>query len=522
MSKLQTPDVHVSVISDIVFDPYFVPFMKVYFGENVKIYPIHNMGLNYDEYRKQLEISNIIIVWLNIESLYLNACNALSLSSTANLISSEDIITSCEKLYTDISACSSSLILWFTFDNYYMKSHITCGRVFSGQIERLNIQLYDTFKNFDNIIFINLNHLIAEVGLINTYDSKGKYRWNAPYSKILVEVVVKEIHKQYLIENGITKKCLVLDCDNVLWGGILSEDGVENLKLGGSGLGRPYQDFQRFVFSLYSHGVILAICSKNDLSDVMIMFHEHSEMILKEEHIACFQVNWENKPENIRRIAEKLNIDLDSMVFIDDSPVEIEAVKVMLPEVTAIVYERDTVYDKLSCFNLKSNIRIADIKKRNETYLKNQFREALKSQYNSFSDYINALGIKLDIHESTQIEISRISELTQRTNKCTNGIRYTVSEIKEKLTDESIILYSVFVSDCFSDLGLVGVIEVQGNILTLFSLSCRALGLEIEDKLLNFIKQNHRITKIRFKLTGKNDRVRKLLLNTFFKAEISD
>ena len=113
----------------------------------------------------------IIIVWLNIESLYLNACNALSLSSTANLISSEDIITSCEKLYTDISACSSSLILWFTFDNYYMKSHITCGRVFSGQIERLNIQLYDTFKNFDNIIFINLNHLIAEVGLINTYDS---------------------------------------------------------------------------------------------------------------------------------------------------------------------------------------------------------------------------------------------------------------------------------------------------------------------------------------------------------------
>ena len=146
-----------------------------------------------------------------------------------------------------------------------------------------------------------------------------------------MEAAVKEIQKQYFIEQGITKKCLVLDCDNVLWGGILSEDGIENIKLGGSGFGRTYQDFQRFVLSLYYHGVILAVCSKNDLPDVMNMFHEHSEMILKEEHIACFQVNWENKPDNIRRIAETLNIGLDSMVFLDDSPVEIEAVKSILP-----------------------------------------------------------------------------------------------------------------------------------------------------------------------------------------------
>lgn len=231
------------------------------------------------------------------------------------------------------------------------------------------------------MLFIDLKHLIAEVGISNAYDSKSKYRWNAPYSKILIEAAVKEIHKQYLIEKGITKKCLVLDCDNVLWGGILSEDGIENIKLSGSGFGRVYQDFQRFVLSLYYHGVILAVCSKNDLSDVLTMFRKHSEMILKEEQIACFQVNWEDKPSNIQKIAEKFNIGLDSIVFVDDSPIEIEAVKTMLPEVTTILFKQDMDYDQFSCFNLKSNVNIANIDKRNETYRTNGFREELKAKY---------------------------------------------------------------------------------------------------------------------------------------------
>ena len=234
-------------------------------------------------------------------------------------------------------------------------------------------------------------HLIAKTGITNAYNSKGKYRWNAPYSKLLVEAVVQEIYKQYQSEMGITPKCLVLDCDDVIWGGTLSEDGIDNLKLSGSGFGRLYQDFQRFVLSLYYHGVILAVCSKNDLSDVLTMFREHSEMILKEEHISCFQVNWEDKPSNIQRIARKLNIGLDSMVFVDDSPIEIEAVKAMLPEVITIQFKRDMEYEQFTCFNLKNNVSIADVEKRNETYRTNGFREELKSKYTDYADYIAAL-----------------------------------------------------------------------------------------------------------------------------------
>ena len=306
------------------------------------------------------------------------------------------------------------------------------------------------------------------------------------------------------MEKGITKKCLVLDCDNVLWGGVLSEDGIENLKLSGNGLGRFYQDFQRFALSLYYHGVILAICSKNDLSDVLIVFREHSEMILKEDHIACFQVNWEDKPGNIKRIAETLNIGLDSIVFVDDSPVEIEAVKTLLPEVTTALFHRDMDYAQFSCFNLKCDVKLDDIEKRNETYRTNVQRENLKEHFESYKEYIKALEVKAEIHRIVPTEYNRVSELTQRTNKCTNGRRFTVREIKERIENGGFNFYSVHVSDRFSDLGLVGAFAVKDTELALFSLSCRALGREIENTMLEYILSNWRIESVFFHSTGKN------------------
>ena len=511
-------NMNISIISDIIFNPYFIPSIKEHFDEMVKIYPIPYGEQSEDEHRKQLEKSEIIVIWLNLESSYLRACDALYSQFSYDQQIIDQVVASCKQFYTDISSCSNAPILWFLFEDYFNKLPVVTGYLYNALVDSINAELSGVLKN--DVSFIDLKHLIAEVGIPNAYDAKSKYRWNAPYSKILIEAAVKEIHKRYLIEKGITKKCLVLDCDNVLWGGILSEDGIENLKLGGRGVGRVYQDFQRFVLSLYYRGVILTVCSKNDLSYVLTVFHEHSEMVLKEEQIACFQVNWEDKPRNIKKIAEKLNIGLDSMVFVDDSPVEIEAVKAMLPEVTAILFKRDMDYEQFSCFNLKSNVSIADIDKRNETYRTNGFREKLKAKYTDYADYITALEIKMDIHEAVPIEFSRISELTQRTNKCTNGRRYTVTEIKERINSEAVKLYSVSVSDRFSDLGLVGAIEVEGDVLTLFSLSCRALGREVEEKMIEFISDKYQIKKIEFESTYKNESVKTLLSESFSNATI--
>ncbi len=504
---------YIAVVSNIIFEPYFPLLMKSYFSGNVQIYPIPYSEQNEDEYRKQIEGSDVAIVWLNLEALYSNICDDLNSDSTSDQRIIEEIVTQCKKLYAEISAYTNAHILWFSFEDYYMKTSITTGHNYVTLIDKINLKLVNQLSN--RVEFIDLKRLIATVGITNAYDSKGKYRWNAPYSKELIEAAVCEVYKQYLIEKGVSKKCLVLDCDNVLWGGIISEDGMENLKLSGSGLGRVYQDFQRFVLLLYYHGVILAICSKNDLSDVLRMFHEHSEMILKEEHIACFQVNWDNKPTNIKKIAETLNISLDSMAFVDDSPVEIEAVKAMLPEVTTILFKRNMDYEQFSCFNLKQKVSITEVEKRNKTYRTNGAREELKAKYTDYADYIKALEIKIDIHEAMPIEYDRISELTQRTNKCTNGRRYTVAEIKERITSATVKLYSVSVSDRFSDLGLVGAIEIDGDALTLFSLSCRALGREVEKKMIEFISDKYQIQKIEFKTTGKNETVKTLLTEAF-------
>ena len=518
MNEVKAPDLHISVISDIIFDPHFPPLIKKHFGDNANVYPIPYGEQNDDEHRKRLDISDVVIVWLNIETAFSNIWNIRYSQAATEQQIIEKVVSSCKKLYDDLQAYKNAHVLWFLFEDYFIKLPIVSGYHYDALVDKINIELSNALKN--NVSFIDLKRITAEIGIANAYDSKGKYRWSAPYSKALVETAVKEIHKQYLIEKGVTKKCLVLDCDNVLWGGILSEDSVENLKLGGSGFGRPYQDFQRFVLSLYYHGVILAVCSKNDLPDVLTMFRKHSEMLLKEEHIACFQVNWGNKPDNIRQIAATLNISLDSMVFIDDSPVEVEAVKSLLPEVTAILYERDSVYTRLSCFNLKSNVNIADIEKRNETYRTNQSRETLKSQYESYSEYIEALEIKIDIHEALPIEFSRISELSQRANKCTNGKRYTVSEIKERASCKNSKIYSFSVSDRFSDLGLVGAFEIEGNTLIFFNLSCRALGRELEEKILAFINDNHEIKAVEFHSSGKNDDIKIILMKSFPDAKI--
>ena len=518
MNNLQNIDLHIGVISNIIFDPHFSPLMKLHFGENVKIYPILYGEQEDDEYCKQLENSDVIVVWLNIEVTFSNIWNIKYSQNILEYQIMENIVSSCNRLYDGLQVYKNAHILWFLFEDYFLKLPFVSGYHYDALIDKININLSDVLK--ENVSLINLKQIIAEVGVTNAYDSKGKYRWSAPYSKALVEKAIKEIRKQYFIEKGITKKCLILDCDNVLWGGILSEDGIENIRLGENGFGRVYQDFQRFVLSLYYHGVILAICSKNDLSDVLTMFCEHSEMILKEEHIACFGVNWGNKPDNIKQIAETLNISLDCIVFIDDSPIEVEAVNSMLPEVTAILFDCDSVYDKLSCFNLKSNVNITDIEKRIETYQTNQSRKNLKVQYENYNEYIEALEIKVDIHEALPIELSRISELSQRTNKCTNGKRYTVAEIKDRIQKENVKLYSFSVSDRFSDLGLVGAFEVDGNTLTFFNLSCRALGRKLEENILIFIKDNHIIKNIKFSKTSKNEEIKLMLMEVFPNAII--
>lgn len=516
-------EIRIILVSNIIFEPYLRTYIAKAFStsaSNIQLtsVPYEELAEKQDDLRRAV----VIVVCMNFDELYPNVLT--DVASKKVLI--DDIFFNsterCKELYSSIKNFSNAKLIWLGFEDYYLNNDIVCGTVsvLDGLVDRINQTISDMLLIED--VYIDLKRLIAKIGINGSYSSKGKYRWNAPYSKELMALLADEIYKQYLVHTGRTKKCIVLDCDNVLWGGILSEDGIEGIHLGSSGLGREYQDFQRFLFNLYYRGIILTVCSKNDEDDVLRVFREHSGMLLREEHIACFKINWDDKRGNIQAIADELNIGTDSMVFVDDSLFELEAVNTVLPEVTTIRYDRKSMYNEFSCFNLKSEVNLSDVEKRNETYRTNQRREKLKQNCSSYEDYIKSLDIKVDIHKILPVEYSRVAELTQRTNKCTNGKHYTVSEIKERMAVSVVQFYSVSLSDRFSDLGIVGAMEVENDELKLFSLSCRALGRGVENEMINYISNRHELKNVAFKLTDKNKSLLELMQQAFPNSSIID
>lgn len=471
----------------------------------------------YEEYQDNsdyMKNSDIIVVCLNFDRFYPDFSSDFSSGKVNYEDVEKDCILKCEMLHSFIKNHSNAHIVWFGFEDYYCMQSKYCGAIipFNDLVNRLNLFINDFLKEDT---FVDFKRLIAMVGIENAFDIKGNYRWNAPYSKELIHLMVDEVYKQNLIAVGITKKCLVVDCDDVLWGGVLSEDGIEGIQVSENGLGRSFYDFQRYLLDLYYHGVILAICSKNDELDVLRVFRKHTGMLLKEEHIACFRCNWDNKPNNIKVIADNLNIGLESIVFVDDSLFEIEWVKRVLPEVSTVLYQRDSAYKVLSYFNLNWHVNLLTVKDRTSTYKTNIMRYELRKNAVSFDDYIASLKMVIDIHTTTESELSRVSELTQRTNKCTNGVRYTLEQLREMKSSENYNLYTVYLSDRFSNLGIVGTIGIKGANIDLFSLSCRALGRAVEDKMIEFILKKYRVEKIEFRSTGKNKYLQILLEKTF-------
>lgn len=504
----------ITLITNICFEPYLKASIKDYFFQ----YSNDNIRVNYlsfEEYKHNLDyikFADIIVVCLNFEALYPDIILDVLKGQVSYDTIEKDCLYVCKQLSSYVTSNSNAKLIWFGFEDYYCIQSNSLGSLlsFDGIVDRLNLSLHTMMLNKGT--FIDVKRIIATIGIKNAYTAKNKYRWNAPYSKEVVNLMAAELYKQQLIITGITKKCLVIDCDNVLWKGILSEVGIEGIHIGCWGLGKPFRDFQRHLVDLYYHGVILAVCSKNDESDVLRVFNEHTGMLLKEEHIACFKCNWDNKADSIKSIAESLNIGLNSIVFVDDSVFETESIKSILPEVNSVLFNINSIYDDLSCFNFAPNVNTNTIQERISTYKTNTLRENLKQSMPSMEDYISSLNMKIDIHELKLHELSRATELIQRTNKCTNGVRYTLNQLKIIMDNKNFTLYTVTLADRFSNLGIVGVIGIYKNIINIFSLSCRALGRKIEEEMVDFIMKQNAIG-FAFSDTGKNEDVKKLFFD---------
>lgn len=289
------------------------------------------------------------------------------------------------------------------------------------------------------------------------------------------------------------KKCLVLDLDNTLWGGVLGEEGIEGIKIGGDYPGKAFLYWQEALLELSKSGVILTACSKNNEQDVLDAWEKNPFMVLKKEHFATFRINWTDKATNIKELATELNIGLDSFVFVDDNPTERELIKQMLPmvevpEFPVQPYELMPFFKQLVEDYFKVYSVTDEDKKKTEQYKQNAARAQAQASFADFDSFLESLDIQITIELANEFNIQRIAQMTQKTNQFNlTTRRYTDADVRGFI-EIGWKIWCISVADKFGDNGITGAIMVtpDGTIDT-FLLSCRILGKGIETAFVKII-----------------------------------
>ena len=293
------------------------------------------------------------------------------------------------------------------------------------------------------------------------------------------------------------KKCLVLDLDNTLWGGILGEDGLEGIKIGGDYPGNAFLCFQQGLLELSMNGVLLAACSKNNEQDVLELWERNPFIVLRKEHFAAYRINWHDKASNLKELADELNIGLESFVFVDDDRTERELIKQMLPMVAVPdfplqPYNIPQFYKALVNDYFKVYAVTDEDKTKTEQYRANALRKQAGKSFVNLDEFLENLEIHLVIEKANNFNVPRIAQLTQKTNQFNlTSRRYTDTDIKERIA-AGWQIWCMSVSDRFGDSGITGCIMMNGNEIDTLLLSCRILGKDIE---YAFIKTILRLLK---------------------------
>ena len=306
---------------------------------------------------------------------------------------------------------------------------------------------------------------------------------------------------------GRSAKCLVLDLDNTLWGGVIGDDGLEGIKLGqGSALGEAYVAVQKHALELSRRGIILAVCSKNDEAVALTPFDSHPEMILRRGDIACFVANWDDKATNLRRIASSLNLGLDTLVLLDDNPYERNQVRQELPMVRVLeLPEEPALYPRRlaesGCFEAVTIT--ADDAARAQHYQASLSRETLKASASDMQGYLRSLGMELVWAPFDRPGLQRIVQLINKTNQFNlTTRRYTEPEVEALLTDADAMTLQIRLLDCYGDNGIIGIVigrrvEAECMELDAWLMSCRVLGRGVELATMNVVVEEARRLGVR-------------------------
>lgn len=363
----------------------------------------------------------------------------------------------------------------------------------------LNLALLRRFKAEARVQVLDLDRLAARFGKDRLVDRKMYYLAKMEWSPAFLPLVAGEVVRQLKAIRGHAKKCLVLDLDNTLWGGVVGEEGAAGVKVGaGDPEGEAYLDFQRRIKDLQNRGVLLALCSKNNPDDARDVFETRLELPLALADFAALEISWEPKHEGLKRIASSLNIGLDSLVFLDDNPAEVELIRQLLPEVEAIALPPDpaeyaALVDRLTYFE-KTAVLEDDLRKTAQ-YRENRERDEQKAAAGEgdLVGYLHSLGTRVEIRRAGRADLPRAHQLFTKTNQFNlTTIRYSLPELEATAGDSACRLGVVAARDRFGDLGTIAayLLREDGGALEIdsFLMSCRAMGRGIESAVMNHLK----------------------------------
>lgn len=373
----------------------------------------------------------------------------------------------------------------------------------TGQIrtvERINQRLIEVCETYPGVFALDIARILGQVGQSRAYDLRTEYLAQAPFTLNAWDALAKEYARWLYALKGKNRKCLVLDADNTLWSGIVGEDGIEGIQIGGSYPGNAFRDFQYAVKRLGQRGTILAMNSKNNAEDVNQVFRQRQEMVLQADDFAAVRINWQDKATNLRELARELNIGLDSMVYVDDNPIECSWVRSAIPEVMVVELPSDPKdyaqtladiweFDTLTCSD--------EDRQRNQQYRANVERQALRQQATTLEEFLQSLEMKASIKLLDATTLQRAAQLTLRTNQFNlTTSRFTESELSAWARKPNHVVCSVRLTDRYGDNGIVGMAMATCHedlwVIENLLLSCRVLGRGLETLLLGWMIEKGR------------------------------
>lgn len=411
----------------------------------------------------------------------------------------DETIGRLESLWSSFRTHSQATIIQSTFvlpserafGNYELKAADSVGSIFT----EINYRLAIKAREAKNVLLSDVDFLAALVGRAQWLDAR---MWNMAKTPCRLEylpLLAQSLLDTIFAASGLIAKCVVLDLDNTLWGGVIGDDGLEGIALGEFDEGEAFVAFQTFIRELKRRGIILAVVSKNEHANAILPFREHPHMVLKEEDISVFVANWDNKADNIRLIQKTLNIGFDSLVFLDDNPFERNIVREFLPEVvTPDLPEDPSLYlETLAGLNLfeTASFSEADLQRAGQ-YREEAQRELTKTHFTNINDYLISLGMEISLERFNAFNLPRVAQLIQRSNQFNLMTRrHGEAACEAMMKDPAFAPFTVKLADKFGDYGLISVVILKpmGDDVEVdeYLMSCRVLQRGVESFTMNAI-----------------------------------